>query len=574
MNNGAKGRAAAHFGDFELDDSGELRRQGRKIKLQEQPLQILRSLMEQPGEIVTREELRQKIWPSDTFVDFDHGINNAIKRLREALGDTAETPRFIETLPRRGYRFIEKVQLPDKGVRSLAVLPLEDLAHDPEQEYFAEGMTEALIAALAKITALRVTSRTTVMCYKAKRQPLPVIARELGVDDIIEGTVFRSAGRVRISVQLIEAGTDSHLWAETYERSLGDVLTLQSDVAQAIAKEIQIKLTPQERAFFAKPRTIDPDAYEAYLKGRYHWNRRSGEGLERATLYFQQAIAKDPNYAAAYAGLADCANSAGWWCFVSPRDGCGKAKVIAEKALSIDNSVGEAHSSMAWSLLFYEFDFLSAGREFRHALDLNPENATVVEWYAVWLGMAGHFDECIAQILRAVRLDPLSVIISTVAGMLLFHARRYDESIRMSEKALELDPNFHLAHWAIAWSLVEKAKQQSAISEMEEVVRITKRVPFHLHVVGHCYARAGRREEALHILQELQDLAKQRYIPNYWPAIIYAGLNEKDDAFRFLEAACREHEPWMVLIKHWPPLDPLRSDPRFDDLLRRMNFST
>jgi tetratricopeptide (TPR) repeat protein len=433
-------------------------------------------------------------------------------------------------------------------------------------------MTEALIAGLAKISALHVTSRTTVVCYKGKRQPLPVIARELGVDAVIEGTVLRSGERVRISVQLIEASTDTHLWAECYERDLRDVLTLQAEVARAIAREIQVKLTPQEQAFFAKARAVDPEAYEAYLKGRYHWNRRSGENLARAARYFQHAVAKDASYAAAYAGLADCANSAGWWCFVSPEEGCGKAKMLARKALDRDNSLSEAHSSLGWALLFYDVDFLGAEREFRLALELNSENAAAAEWYAVCLGMMGRFDQSIAEVLRAVRLDPLSAIITTVAGMMFFMARRHGECIEMCRKALELEPNFSFARWTIAGALVEQGKHDAAIAEMEEVVRVTGRVPLHLFMLGHCYARGGRREGALCILQEFRDLSKKCYVPAYWRAVIYGDLNERDEAFRWLEPAYRQHEAWMAVTKYWALLDPLRSDPRFDDLLRRLNF--
>ncbi len=561
------------FGPFELDQAaGELRKEGAKVRLQEQPLQVLQILLEDPGRVVPREELQRRIWPSDTFVDFDHGINNAIKRLREALGDTAETPRFIETLPRRGYRFIEKIQSPDTSIRSLAVLPLENLSHDPEQEYFADGMTEALIASLAKISALRVTSRTTAVCYKGKRQPLPVIARELGVDAVIEGTVLRAGERVRILVQLIEASTDTHVWAESYERDLRDVLTLQSEVACAIAREIQVKLTPQEQAFFEKARAVDPEAYEAYLKGRYHWNRRSEEGFERAARYFQQAVTKDADYAAAYAGLADCASLAGWWGFVSPEEGSGKGKALALKALELDDSLSEAHCSLGLSLLHYDLDFLGADREFRFALRLNPENVTAAEWYAVSLGVMGRFNESIAEILRAVRLDPSSAILTTVAGMLFHLARRFNESVDICRKALELMPNFSLATWTLAASLVEQGRAETAVAEMMKLVRVTNRMPLHLFMLGHCYARANRREDALRLLQELRDLSKDRYVSPYWLAIIHTSLNEKDGAFHWLEAAFREHSDWMPYTKHWAWNDPLRSDPRFDDLLRRMNF--
>src|SRR5947207_15303406 len=299
-------RASVRFGAFELDqDAGELRKQGTRMKLQEQPLQMLQVLLQRPGEVVTREELQQKIWPSDTFVDFDHGINNAIKRLREALGDTAEMPCYVETLPRRGYRFIGKIERETPKFRSLAVLPLENLSRDPEQEYFAEGLTEALITTLAKIGELRVVSRTSAMLYKDVHKPLREIARELEVDAIVEGTVLRAGDRVRITAQLIDPEKETHLWAESYQRHLRDVLDLHAELAQSIARQVQVKLTPQEQAQFAQSRPVNPEAYEAYLKGRYHWNRRSREGLPKGVQYFQEAIAKDAGYATAYAGLAE-----------------------------------------------------------------------------------------------------------------------------------------------------------------------------------------------------------------------------------------------------------------------------
>ena len=561
------------FGSFEMDKSaGELSKDGTKVRLQEQPLQILQMLLERPGSVVTREELRKRVWPSDTFVDFDHGINNAVKRLREALGDTAETPRFIETLPRRGYRFVAPIDSTVEHARSLAVLPLENLSNDPEQEYFAEGLTEALITMLAKIGKLRVVSRTSCMQYKRVRRSLRDVARELGVDTVVEGTVLRSGGRVRVTAQLIDAAQESHLWAESYERPLRDVLDLQSEIAQSIAREVQIKLTPQEQAQFAVSRPVDPEAYEFQLKGRYHWNRRSGKGLELATRYFQQAIAKDPNYAAAYAGLADCANIAGWWGFVSPEEGCGKAKQLAQKALAMDEALPEAHHSLGWALLHYDFDFLGAERELRRAALDNPTNATNVEGYAVILGVLGRFDESITEIKRAARLDPLSAIIATVVCMLAWLDRRYDDVLEMGQRALELDPNFSLASWILAATLSQIGKHEAAIAQMEDVVRATGRLPLHLSMLGTCYAAAGQRDEARRILAELHELSRHRYISPYWSAIIYAGLNEKDEAFAWLETSYRQRSAWMPYTKHFPWLDNLHGDPRFDDLVSRLNY--
>src|SRR2546426_2958388 len=403
------------FGIFELDaDAGELRKQGTRMKLQEQPLQMLQVLLQRPGEVVTREELQQKIWPSDTFVDFDHGINNAIKRLREALGDAAETPHYIETLPRRGYRFIGKIECEALRMRSLAVLPLENLSHDPQQEYFAEGLTEALITTLAKVGELRVVSRTSAMLYKGVHKSMREIARELDVDAIIEGTVLRVGRRVRITAQLIDAAKESHRWAESYERDLRDVLALQTEVAQAIAREIRIKLTPLDQARFAEVVPVEPDAYEAYLRGRYHWNRRSGEGLGKAIHYFQQTIAEDPTYAAAYSGLADCLSALGWWGFVSPNEGCGRAKKLALQAVELDPSLSEARASLAWASMLYDYDFAAAEREFERSVELNPHYPTAHQWFGLYLAMMGRYEEAYTELKRAIRLDPHPIMNQTL----------------------------------------------------------------------------------------------------------------------------------------------------------------
>src|SRR5437588_120444 len=435
------------FGMFELDfRTGELRKQGTKIKLQEQPFQILQILLQRPGGTVSREELQQKIWPSDTFVDFDHGLYNAIKRLREALGDSAETPRFVETLSRRGYRFVGKIECDASQMRSLAVLPLENLSRDPEQEYFAEGLTEALITTLAKIGELRVISRTSAMQYKGVHKSLREIARELDVDAIVEGTVLRVGRRVRITAQLIDAPKETHLWAESYERDLRDVLTLQSEVAKAIAREVRVKTAPQEQAHLAQPHPVDPEAYEAHLKGRYHWNRRSGEALPKAVQYFQETIAKDPTFAAAYSGLADCLSVLGYWGLVPPDEGCGKAKGLAHKALEMDHSLAEAHPSLAFATMFYDFDFVTAEREFERSIDLNPRYGTAHQWFGLSLGFMGRYEEGFTEAKRAVRLDPHPMTFQILGGILFFAARRFNQAAEQFEKALETDARFAQAH--------------------------------------------------------------------------------------------------------------------------------
>ena len=561
------------FGAFELrKDAGELRREGTTIRLQEQPLQILRILLEEPGQVVTREELRQQIWSSDTFVDFDHGINNAIKRLREALGDTAETPQYIETLPRRGYRFIGKIERGTPKFRSLAVLPLENLSHDPEQEYFAEGLTEALITTLAKIGELRVVCRTTAMLYKDVHKPLREIAHELAVDAIVEGTVLRVGDRVRITAQLIDPEKETHLWAESYQRHLRDVLDLHAELAQSIARQVQVKLTPQEQAQFAQSRPVNPEAYEAYLKGRYHWNRRSREGLPKGVQYFQEAIAKDAGYAAAYAGLADCLSGLSTYNFVAPVDGCGKAKKLALQALELDPALAEAHTSLAWVHTWYDYDFTAAEREFERSLELNPRYATAHQFFGFYLGMMGRYEEAYTEAKRAIRLDPLSSVFQWSLGSVYWMARRHDQAIEQVEKALELDPGFAPAHAVHCWAALSKLMPEIAISAAQNAVRCSPGAVMYLAALGESYAAAGNPQEAQKMLDHLHDLSKQQYVTPYFLARIYAALGRKEEALHSLEAGYLERTSSLVFMKVDARLDELRGDPRFQKLMRRMNF--
>jgi TolB-like protein/Flp pilus assembly protein TadD len=561
------------FGMFEVDlRAGELLRKGVRIKLQEQPFQILAMLLARPGQLVSREELRNKLWPSDTFVDFDHGLNKSINKLREALGDSAENPHFIETLAKRGYRFMRDLQGSPGQIRSLLVLPLENLSRDPEQEYFADGLTEELITKLARISALRVLSRTTAMHYKGVREPLPEIARELQVEGVVEGTVLRSGDRVRISAQLIHAPTDTHLWAESYDRDLRDILALQSEVAQAIARQVQVKLTPQEQTNFAQVHPVDPEAYEAYLKGRYHWNRRSREGFGKAGEYFQQAIAKDPSYAIAYAGLADCLSSLSLWSLVPPDEGCGKAKGLALQALEMDLSLAEAHASLAWATIWDEYDFLAAEREFERSIELNSRYATAHHWFGWFLGMMGRYEEAYTELKRAIRLDPHSSVIHFGLGFIYWCARRYDQAIEAYEKAIELDPNSAQAHWGLGVAYPYKSLHEPAIAAARKAFELSRGAPIAVAHLGEAYAAAGNRDEAHNILEQLRELSKQQYVTPYFVGRIYAALGKRDEAFSWLETAYREREPWMVLLKTDPRFDDLRPDPRFQDLLRRMNF--
>jgi len=566
-------RGTVRFDVFEVDrQAGELRKQDVKVALQEQPFQILQMLLEHPGKVVTRDELQKRIWPTDTFVDFEQGLYNAIKRLRQALGDSPETPRYIQTLPRKGYRFIGSIEASASRIESLAVLPLENLSRDPEQEYFAEGLTEALITTLAKIGALRVVSRTTAMQYKGVRKPLPEIARELGVDAVVEGTVQRSGERLRISAQLLHAPTDTHLWAETYDRDLRDVLALQAELAQAIAREVQVKLTPQERAHFEQVHPVDPEAYEAYLKGRYHWNGRSGEGLGKAVQFFQQAIARDPAYAAAYAGLADCLSILALWSLVPPNEGCGKAKRLALEALQLDPGLAEAHASLAFATVHYDYDFLAAEREFERSLELSPRYAIAHHNFGWCLATMGRYEEGCTELKRAIRLDPCSSVFRFGLGVVYNRARRYDHATEQFEKAIELDPNSPQGHWGLGLTYLNNRMYEPAIAELRKGLVLSQEATVGVAFLGEAYAAAGCEDKAQKILEQLKERSKHRYVTPYVVARIYAALGKKEEALRWLETGYRARDAWMVFLKTEPQFDDLRPDQRFQDLLRRMNF--
>ena len=560
------------FGVFEVDlRAGELRKRGLQVRLQEQPFQVLVMLLEHPGEVVTREELQNKLWPADTFVDFDHGLNKAINKIRDALGDSAESPRFVETVARRGYRFLAEVRAVDATparsseppveapsqakdrepaslsdeaarekrlavplawgisvlvlllliltawtfhsrnrtsppIRSLAVLPLESLSGDASQDYFADGMTDELITDLGQISALRVISRTSVMPYKGARKPLAQIARELNVDAVVEGTVLREGNRVRITAHLIEAPADNHLWDHDYQGDLGDTLALQNQVARAIAEHIRVSLNPQEDAALKNKKVVNPEAYVSYLKGRYFWNKRTANGLKAAVAYFNQALDEDPSYAQAYSGLADTYALLGDWQYavMTPKEALPKAKAAALKALELNSALGEAHNSLAFCLDGFDWDFESAGKEFRRAIELNPGYATAHHWYAWHLALVGRNAEAISEMKKGQNLDPLSLIINADLAELLLIARSYDESIEQSRKTIEMDPNFGLAHNQLAQAYLQKQNTDEAISELQKAIRLSGDSPTCTANLARAYAKAGKRDEALRLLSDLK----------------------------------------------------------------------
>jgi len=633
-------RGRLRFGVFELDlRSGELRKHGLRVRLQEQPFRLLEMLLEHPGEVVTREELQKRLWPADTFVDFDHGLNKAINKIREALGDSAESPRFVETVSRRGYRFLAEVKdsevpvrnpelgvqtqpqvapdhpyppdevaeiknpslsrawkisvlllllaaavlairklhswnRPAPAIRSLAVLPFESLSNDASQDYFADGMTDELISDLGQISALRVISRTSVMSYKRARKPLPQIARELNVDAVVEGTVLRSGNEVRITAQLIEASADKHLWSQSYEGELRNTLALQNDVARAIADQIRINLNPKEKAALKKVKVVNPEAFESYLKGRYFWNKRTAEGLNVALAYFNQAIGEDPTFAQAYSGLADTYALLGDWQYavMTPKEALPKAKASAIKALELDSALGEAHNSLAFCLDGFEWDFEAAGREFQRAIELNPNYATAHHWYAWHLGLLGRYDDALAEMRKAENLDPLSLIINSDLAELLLIAHSYDESIQQSRKTLEMDPNFALAHNQLGQAYLQKQMYDPAIAELEKAVQLSAGSPTCEANLARAYAASGSRSGAEKLLSDLKKRSNPSASLASEIAMIYAALGNRDQAMNWLEKGYEERFNPGVLLR--PGFDPVRSDPSFEELARRIGLSS
>jgi TolB-like protein/DNA-binding winged helix-turn-helix (wHTH) protein/Flp pilus assembly protein TadD len=621
------------FGAFEADvQTGELRKQGKRIRLQDQPFQLLVMLLEAPGQVVTRDELRSKLWPQTT-VDFDHGLNKAISKIREALGDSPEHPRFVETVARRGYRFLADVAVTCDGraktvpddpayevppalspalttkhqkakprylarplfslalvaasviswvfyhdiysspaIRSLAVLPLENLSGDTSQDYFADGMTDALITRLAQISTLRMISRTSVMTYKNVHRPLAEIARDLNVDAVVEGSVLRAGERIRVTAQLIDARNDKHLWTASYDEDIRNTLVLQSRVTRVIAEQIRATVNPQEQLTLAKSRAVDPDAYEAYLKGRYFWNKRTGEGLRTAIDYFRRAITIDPGYAETYSGLADSYALSGDWEYgvLSPREAFPLARAAATKALTLDDSLAEAHTSLAFALDLYGWDWEEAEKEYKLAIQLDPGYATAHHWYAWHLMVMGQNSAGISELRKAESLDPLSLIISADIADALCIAHSYDESVQQSKKTLEMDASFAIAHYELGQALAQKHMYDEAIAEFQRAIELAGHSGAFDSNLAYVYAVSGRKEDAIRIVKDLETRQDQNPSADANVALIYVGLGDLDQAMNWLNKAYEARFNPSILLR--PGFDTLRSDTRFQDLLRRIGL--
>jgi len=645
------------FGTFEADlNAGELRKGGVKIKVHGQPFEVLALLLGRPGEVVPREEFRQKLWPTDTFVDFDHGVNTAINRLREALGDSADSPRFIETVPRRGYRFVAPIETPgaaDAGttllrtgtpaseqipagkqvaprdygrrapvlafamiagialiaslsrstvrerlfgvrstprIQSLAVLPLMNLSSDADQDFFADGMTEELTTDLGKISALRVISRTSAMQYKGTKKPLSEIARELNVDALVEGTVARSGNHLRITANLLQASPEKHLWAESYESEVGDALTVQGQIARAVAREIQVKLTPEEQKLLANARPVNPKAHDDYLKGRYLCRKDTREGVDKGIQYFQSAIQEASTEPLAYAGLADCYVIIGWGGDVfagdlPPKESLTNARDAARKALQLDGDLAEAHTSLAVAELILNWNWADAEREFKRAIELNPNYSPAHVWYAHYLAAMSRFDESVAEAKRSLELDPISQFTMDFAEWAFYLAHRYDLAVPQSQKSLELAPEFPWAHYDLGLVYARTGRVSESVQEFTKAEELFGMSQDRLGELRKAYQQSGEKGYWRKILEFCREQSKQRrkfgstsgygwgdYAQNVDVAAVQVRLGEFDAAFESLERGYSKHETMLIYLKVDPIWDVLRSDARFQDLIRRVGI--
>ena len=632
-------RRLLRFGVFEVDlDSGELRKGGVKIKVQDLPFRFLAVLLERPGELVTREQLRKTLWPDGVYVDFDRSLNAAVSRIRDALSDSAEAPRFIETLPRRGYRFVAPVEselngppgpdAPPKGDApavdpgrkrayvyglvaagagllallvvvlvgsgilpsrdregavappaadppdakpSVVVLPFTNLNQDGS-DYFSDGMTDALIVDLGTIKSIRVISRTSSVRYRETGKSLPQIAKELKVTHVVEGSVLRAAGKVQITAQLADAVNDTQLWSRKYQRRFEDILELQTEITQDIAGGIQVELGPAEQQQLAQRHAVNPDAHEAYLKGLHLLQKASGEALSESVDHFREAIKKDPTHALSYVGLA---NAYIYWSSVSvgalPRDWMPKAKKAAVEAVRLDPTSADGHAALGAVRMRYDYDWAGAETELRRAIQLNPSHAAAHNWHARYLLVTGRSNEALAEQQLAQGLDPLSIHVHALVGWQYYMQQDYEHSIDQLSLTVQLDPRFWLSRTWLGVSYAERGRFQEALAEFETALSISDELVTKAWL-AYTYARMGNGADARALLEELRDLSRQKYVPPIFAAWIYAGLGDRDGVFQQLEKAYEDRAPNLIYLKSEPPFQEFRSDPRFQALVKKMNF--
>lgn len=573
------------FADFDVDlRAGELRRGSARIRLQEQPFQVLRLLLEHPGEVVTREELHQCLWHSDTFVDFDNSLNTAISKIREALGDSAEDPHFVETLPRRGYRFIAPVSGPgvqkdrtskarSRTIDSLAVLPLVNQTGLEETEYFSDGLTEMIIGSLSQLPRMRVMARNTVFRYKGKEIDPQTAGRELNVRAVLAGRVLKRGDLVSLGVELVDVEDGAQLWSASYNRGLADIFAMQDQIATEISDKLRVRLTADQRKRLTKRHTQNTEAYQLYLKGRFYLARRTEESFKKSLEYFQQAVEHDPDYALAYAGMADAYLIGQYYSVIPPAVALPKARAAVAKAVELDESLAEVHTTLGSIRSLQDWDAEAGEKEFRRAIELNPNYSTAFSWYGInHLLPLGRFGEAEAAFQRALEVDPFSLITNTHLGLLFTFVGKYEAAAEQIRETLEMDPNFAEAHYCFAILCGRSGKLEEAIGHVQQGITLSKGDVRMRCSLAFLKAVSGRKEEALAQLKELLTLAESRYISPYFLSGVYLGLGDFDTTFDLLEKAFQERTPHLRFLNINPNFNVLRPDTRFQNLLRGMHL--
>jgi TolB-like protein/Tfp pilus assembly protein PilF len=559
--------------------NAELRRDGVKVKLQDQPFQILAMLLEQPGQVVIREELRSRLWPSDTFVDFDHSLNKAINKLREALGDSADSPQFVETLPRRGYRFLapvngdrEPISKHGGPIDSIVVFSLTNPNPCPDLDYLAVGIPGSIIHSLSQIPGLRVIAWNSIVRNGDRDDDPLAVGRSVGARGVLIGRIWQRGDRLRLHVDLIDTANGEELWGDQYDSDLTELFSVQDEIAREVSQRLRLKMTGEAESRLARRYTENIDAYQLYVRGRRCCETRSAEGFRRAIEYLTRAIQMDPDYALAHAELAECISAPCYYGVVDPNVAYPKARKAALRALQIDPHLAEGHEALATILKNYDWNWSDAEREYRCAIAFNPNYAMAHYHYSYLLAELGRFEEAIREATEALSREPMSALLNAALAFVLLHARMYDQCIKQALTALEVDPNMTLNYMSLGMAYEQQGKYAEAIEAHEKHVALGGAVAFSTAFISHAYARSCERETAWEKVRELEEISKTRYVPSVAFVIVYEGLMEKEFAIASLNRACENRETNLILIKVWPHFDNLRDDPRFQEVERRVGL--
>ncbi len=557
------------FGPFRLDASERLLlHDGEIVPLSPKAFDMLVALVENSGHLLEKKELMQRLWPN-TFVE-EGSLAQNISLLRKAL-DENESQKFIETVPRRGYRFVATVR---KTIKSIAVLPFKALEIDGNDEYLGIGIAETLTTRLSSLKLLAVRPTSAVLKYASPEKDTVWAGGELEVDTVLEGSIRRLGERIRVTARLVSVPDGSVLWADKFDENFTDIFKVEDSISGKVAEALALKLSGEQQKGLTKRYTDNAEAYQLYLKGRYFWNKRTEDGFNRGISQFKQAVEKDSSYALAYAGMADSYIGLTFYNFAAPNETMPKAKEAAMNALAIDNALAEAHASLAHVLMNYDWNWSEAEKEFKLSIELNPDYATAHQWYAVhYLTAMGRVDLALQEMKRALVLEPTSLVMNAFMGATLYFAERYDDAIEQCRRTIEMDPNFAVAHWHLGLAYEQKDMFDEAIAEFQTATALSGGSLLMKASLGHAYAKANRKDEAIMILDELKELSKERYVSSYETAAIYVALGDNEQEFKLLERAYKEHCFHLVYLKVWPQFSIVRADPRVQDLVQRIGLS-